>query len=237
MRRIAWALLGDVRGRVLDDGCACGWMLAELPQTAWGVGIDRYIDRDRPCGTRAESSGPLSPAAAALPGQSLPSLPVRLAQADAAHLPFPAGSFDLVLALDLLEQRPVEPGEALAEARRVLVPGGRLLVRVPAHAALLGPHDYYWGGGRRYQRQELACLVRTAGFTIRRLTYANGVLFPLEAAGRLLGRAGLVGGADLLPLPGVLNRALLAVLTAEANRLRTRDLPLGLSLLCLAQAP
>ena len=144
-------------------------------------------------------------------------------------------SFDLLLTLDLLEQREVEPAAALGEMRRVLRPGGRLLARVPAHPWLQGPHDAFWGGARRYRRTELAGLVAAAGFAIRRLTYANGLLFPVAATARLVARTGLGGGEDLRPLPEFLNRLLLGILSAEARWLSARDLPVGLSLLCLAE--
>lgn len=50
--------------------------------------------------------------------------------ADAVALPFPAGAFDLVLLTNMLEHVE-DPGAALREARRVLVPGGLALVLVP----------------------------------------------------------------------------------------------------------
>jgi SAM-dependent methyltransferase len=162
-------------------------------------------------------------------------IPQPLVQADVSRLPFTAGAFDLVLALDLLEQRQVDPMQALREMRRMLRPGGRLLARVPAHPWLQGPHDRFWGGARRYRRAEFAGLVTNAGFAIRRLTYANSLLFPMAAAGRLLARAGIRGDDDLCPLPACINSLLLGVLTAEARWLRTHDLPIGLSLICLGQ--
>lgn len=49
---------------------------------------------------------------------------------DAADLPFADGAFDLVLCAEVLEHL-VHPLEAVAEIRRVLRPGGRLIVTVP----------------------------------------------------------------------------------------------------------
>jgi SAM-dependent methyltransferase len=51
-------------------------------------------------------------------------------QFDAQQLPFTDGSFDIVLMLEMIYYLPDLP-KALAEARRVLRPGGRLLVTVP----------------------------------------------------------------------------------------------------------
>jgi SAM-dependent methyltransferase len=207
MRRIGWALLGEVHGRLLDVGCGPGWMLAELPPGAWGVGIDQI---------RAAPH-------------------TALAVADACRMPFAAETFNLALALDLLEQRGVAPPVVLAELRRVLAAGGRLLIRVPAFPRLFGPHDRFWGGSCRYRKPELARLVSDAGFTVRRLTYANSLLFPAQAVVRILARLGLVGGDDLRPLPPSLNCLLLGMLSLEARWLRQHNLPMGLSLVCLAE--
>lgn len=208
MRRVTWALLGQTQGRVLDIGCGPGWELAELSAGAWGVGVDLH------------------------PHLAVAQPAVR---ADAMRLPFPDRIFDLALALDVLEQTGVDPRLALAEVARVLRPGGRLLLRVPAHPWLRGPHDAYWGGARRYRRAELAALVQGAGLTLRRLTYANSLLFAPAAVERLAARAGVGSGDDLRPLPAPLNGLLRRVLSAEARWLRRRDLPVGLSLVCLAQ--
>ncbi len=210
MRANTRAFAGRLRGRVLDIGCGPGQELAELSADAWGVGADLYF-----------------------PPATAPGL--RLVRADAGRLPFADGQFDWVLALDVLEQGSVVPARALGEARRVLRAGGGLVVRVPAHPWLYGPHDLFWGGARRFRRGELTALVQGAGFSIRRLSYANALLFLPAVAARLLGRATGLGSDDMRPLPGPLNRLLLAVLGLEARWLARRDLPCGLSLLCLAQ--
>jgi SAM-dependent methyltransferase len=49
---------------------------------------------------------------------------------DAYHLPFPDGAFDVVIASEILEHIPRDH-DAIAEAVRVLRPGGRLAVTVP----------------------------------------------------------------------------------------------------------
>ncbi|MCX7669366.1 MAG: class I SAM-dependent methyltransferase [Anaerolineae bacterium] len=208
MRQIVWALLNNPQGRLLDIGCGPGWLIAEAPRGVWATGVDLELQfaRVRP-----------------------------VVKGDAHRLPFPDRAFTIVTALDVLEQAGIDPRTVLAEARRVLVPGGRLLVRVPAHPALYGPHDAFWGGARRYRRAELEGLIRRAGFIIHRLTYANSLLFPVGAAARLAARFGRLSGNDLYPAPEPFNRLLTGVLALEARWLRTHDFPLGLSLLCLAE--
>lgn len=207
MRQITWAMLGPARGRLLDVGCGPGRLLTELPAGLWGVGVDLQV--------------------AFAVGRPI-------LQAEVSHLPFADAIFDIITALDLLEQACVEPALALAEMRRVLTPAGRLLVRVPAHPQLYGPHDLIWGGARRYRRDELATLLRHAGFAVQRLTYANSLLFLTSATARLAARQLGFGGYDLRPLPARLNRLLLGVLQIEAHWLRRHDLWAGLSLICLA---
>lgn len=61
---------------------------------------------------------------------------ITLVRADARALPFRAASFDAVTAIFALEhvRGPDGPGRALAEAARVLRPGGLALVTVPFRA-------------------------------------------------------------------------------------------------------
>lgn len=54
-----------------------------------------------------------------------------VARADALHLPLPAGAFDLVTASNLLFLLPA-PQPALAEMRRVLAPGGQVVLLNPS---------------------------------------------------------------------------------------------------------
>jgi len=210
MRRIMLEMAGLIQGRVLDVGCGVGWDLVNLPDGARGVGVDRAAER-------------------------VQYRPLVLAQAGA--LPFVDRSFDWVLAIDLLDQRDVDPAAALGEIRRVLRPRGRMVLRVPAYPALMGPHDEAWGGGRRFRREEIADLVGEAGLTTLRLTYANSLLFPLAGASRLLARAGLGSGQDVRPLPESMNRLATALLDVEGRWLHRADLPFGLSLLCIAARP
>jgi ubiquinone/menaquinone biosynthesis C-methylase UbiE len=69
-----------------------------------------------------------------------PGVPVEWRQADLGALPFPKNSFEVVLCQQGLQFVP-DPGAALREMRRVLVPGGRLAFtvfsEVPVYYAVL----------------------------------------------------------------------------------------------------
>jgi 2-polyprenyl-6-hydroxyphenyl methylase/3-demethylubiquinone-9 3-methyltransferase len=98
--------LGDLGGRlVLDAGCGGGLVARELAAAgAEVVGVDR-------------SRGSLGVARRAVGGHFRP------AQARLERLPFADGSFDVVVAADVLEHVPDLPA-AVAELARVLAPGG-----------------------------------------------------------------------------------------------------------------
>jgi SAM-dependent methyltransferase len=74
----------------------------------------------------------------------------------------PDRSFSVITLLEILEH--VEDDRAFVEtAVRMLDPGGRVLISVPAHKALWGWRDEVKGHLRRYERDELDRLVRGAG--------------------------------------------------------------------------
>lgn len=84
--------------------------------------------------------------------------------ADGGAMPFRDASVDTVAAFQLLEHTP-DPCRILAEARRILRPGGQLIVTVPQSYPMHGvPYDYY-----RYTEYGLRHLVERTGFTVESL--------------------------------------------------------------------
>ncbi len=152
-------------------------------------------------------------------------------------VPEDKGSFDAVLAVDLLEHLD-DDATALAEWRRALRPGGRLVLHVPAHPSLYSYWDEMLGHRRRYTADTLAERLRAAGFVVERLTPtfawlvlpaalfrkvlrrrsdASTTRSDFKVQGRLLGVAGRAFG------------------WLETRWLRWLDLPFGLSLLAVAR--
>lgn len=119
-RRLAEALgvAGIAPGMwVLDVGCGRGEVLrhtARMGARIFGVDYAWVATRlSRQVAERDQEAG----------------LPIGVYQADAKGLPFPSGRFDRVLMLDIVEHLyPEELARALQEARRVLKPGGRIIV-------------------------------------------------------------------------------------------------------------
>ena len=108
LARYAFAARRACGKRVLDAGCGSGYGSARLAaQARFVVGIDNAL----------EAFDAASPQ-------------LRLVRGDCRALPFPAASFDLVVAFEVIEH--IEDREKLlAEARRVLAAGGELILSTP----------------------------------------------------------------------------------------------------------
>ncbi|MDX6554658.1 MAG: arsenite methyltransferase [Miltoncostaeaceae bacterium] len=116
-RRAVRALLGLRAGeRVLDIGSGPGFLLHEM---AAEVGPDGRAEGVDPSDSMLAIAAARAPAAGAAP--------VALHPGDALALPFADDSFDAVTSTQVMEYVADIPA-ALAEARRVLRPGGRLLI-------------------------------------------------------------------------------------------------------------
>ncbi|MGB7820266.1 MAG: methyltransferase domain-containing protein [Ornithinibacter sp.] len=160
----------------------------------------------------------------------------------ALALPFADGTFDAVAAFDVIEH--CDPERlALDEVHRVLRPGGRLVMSVPAYTWAWSDFDEANGHHRRYTRRRAASAVRRSGFTVDRATYGFASVFPAFAAERLvrkLTRRRASGPADIVELPRVpraLNSALLRLSRADRVVLTRGDLPFGSSVFIAATRP
>lgn len=163
-----------------------------------------------------------------------------IARASIVQIPFADASFDLVTSFDVLACLSRSGAErALGEIRRVLKPGGALVLNTAAFRLLRGNHGVVAYEVHRYTRLELKQAIQHAGFRIERLTYTNASLMPVVVPFRLAQRlAGLAtpeeAGTDFTMPPVVVNDLLSGILALEARLLRLVDMPIGSSLLCLA---
>jgi SAM-dependent methyltransferase len=202
---------------VLDAGCGSGCTMRDLAQlgTVWGVDSDPIAVR-----CAQEKAGPR----------------VRLASVE--RLPWRTPTFDLVTCLDVIEHLDDDVG-VLRELLRVTVPGGALLVTVPAFQRLWSRHDEVNGHRRRYVAGSLRMALVEAGWRVVDDTYFNSVLLPAAALARVATRRlPSRGRSDLQMTPARLDGVLEAPLRFEASLLaRGMRLPAGLSLLCVCRRP
>jgi SAM-dependent methyltransferase len=144
--------------------------------------------------------------------------------------PFPDGSFDLVLCMEVLEHLVYSPSHALAESHRVLAPGGHLVLTIPNYLRanrlvqlLLGrPDDYpYVGSGiqGRHQHEfthaELRILLEACNYRVERMEMA--MVWPWSITTTLPGRVfnAFVRGFLDLPLGYARNRRELIIALAS----------------------
>jgi SAM-dependent methyltransferase len=198
---------------ILDAGCGSGRNMVELARlgTVTGVELSQTsveLARERSVGEVIEGS--------------------------VLEMPFAAGSFQLAVTLDVIEHLQDDVA-ALTELRRVVAPGGALLVTVPAYQWLWSGHDEINHHHRRYTQRTLRAAAQQAGWTQVRTTYFNSLLLPVAMLLRILERVNTKtteSSLDLWVPPERINRALEIPLKMESAMIaRGGRIPAGLSLL------
>lgn len=113
-----------ISGRVLENGCGVGMYIEHVkPYGGVVVGLEYDYERARQAHQRAR----------------------HILCSAGEFLPFPEGTFDLILSHEVLEH--VEDDRAAVEQMlRVLCPGGRMVVFVPNRGYPFETHGIYWRG-------------------------------------------------------------------------------------------
>lgn len=204
----------DHRPRILDVGCGTGGNLKMLSQFGDAEGVDISPDALAFCRERGQK--------------------VKLGAAEG--LPYADATFDLVTALDVVEHLDDDVA-GLREMRRVLRPGGHVLIFVPTFMWLWGVQDDISHHRRRYVLPRLRRAVTQAGFEIERTTYANITFLAPTFLGRLFMRlTGFRPETEANINIAALNPLFGRILGAEATLLRFMNFPVGVSGLCVARA-
>ncbi|MFN2370027.1 MAG: methyltransferase domain-containing protein [Candidatus Krumholzibacteriia bacterium] len=208
-RRLVAPLLPSPCGHLVDVGCGDGAQtlaLAACADRVTGVDIDpRFVAYFTAAITAAGLGGRVAALTAA-----------------GAAVPLPDGCADAVTCFTVLEHVPDERA-ALAEMRRLLRPGGRLVLTVPNRWWLFETHGAdlpllpwnrvplvswwprrlhdRWARARIYRRREIVALLEGAGFTV---TEAFRMTAPMDVIPwgplRRLAR-GTLFGADRAAVP------------------------------------
>ena len=205
----------DRRPRILDVGCGTGANLLMLSQYGDAEGVDVSEDALAFCRERGLDK-------------------VKLGAGE--ELPYEDGTFDLVTAFDVVEHMDDDLA-GLKEMRRVLRPGGRVLLFVPTFMFLWGVQDDVSNHRRRYRLSELGRVLEKAGFEIERTTYANITFFlPILFIRKLMQITGVKAASENNINVPALNGVLGRILGAERLILNFMNLPFGVSGLCVAKA-
>jgi ubiquinone/menaquinone biosynthesis C-methylase UbiE len=216
LRRRLVDALADVRGTLLDAGCGTGGMLARLRAVRPDLRLLGLEMDASACRRAAAKSG------------------ARIVRGSVNAMPFAAASLDAVIMADVLCHEAVDPAVALGELGRVLRPGGRLVINMPAYAWLCSAHDQQVHNARRYTLAQVRALLAAAGFRHVRGRYWNSLLLPLMVVQRkLLARGN--SESDVAAFPPWLDAMLLA--TTELERHLPVGLPMGGSVLAIAERP
>jgi SAM-dependent methyltransferase len=201
--------------RILDAGCGSGRNMVELARhgTVTGVELSQTsveLARARSCGEVIAGS--------------------------VLEMPLAEDSFDLAASLDVIEHLEDDLG-ALRELRRVVAPGGSLLITVSAYQWLWSGHDEINHHHRRYTRRSLQRAAEQCGWRQVRTTYFNSLLLPAAIVLRVLDRFNTKtteSSLDLWVPPAPLNWLLERPLSLEAALIgRGGRIPAGLSLLAV----
>ncbi len=209
---------------VLEVGCGTGNVLRVLRQACPGgkvVGLELWFDGLRHAQRR--SAG-------------------LLVQGDVLAYPF-GKQFDLIGMFDVLEHLPREQ-ETLLALREALIPGGRLMLTVPAHQFLWSHFDEAGRHCRRYSPASIRKSLVEAGFEVEFLSQFMACIFPIVWFFRKIG--GLLQGntfdgsrklvAKEFRLVPVVNEVLASLLSLEASWLaRGHTVPIGTSLIVVAR--
>jgi SAM-dependent methyltransferase len=162
-RRAILARVGSLPAAptIADVGCSTGYLLEELRDAhadAELIGIDLLAAGLR----KAHRTVPEA----------------RLLHADACALPLADACVDGLVSANLLEHIP-DDRLALREMRRVLKPGCRAVIVVPAGPSTYDYYDRFLGHERRYARGELAKKGAEAGFEVQESTHLASLIYPV----------------------------------------------------------
>lgn len=149
--------------------------------------------------------------------------------------PHPEMRFELLTMLDVLEHIKDE-GAVLRAAHQKLIPGGRILLTVPAYKYLWSIHDDLNHHQRRYVKSQLVDVLQANGFAVDFVSYFNTILFPSAFVGRIAKKLIKPTHDTTLNIPvSPINSLLRTIFSFERLLLRKTSLPFGLSLIAVAR--
>ena len=162
---------GDRAPTVLEIGVSSGYMLRDIK---FAIPDVRLLGADY-------VGGRLDQLAEAFPDTCF-------LQFDLTDCPLPDNFLDVVVALNVLEHIENDNGAA-EQIARVLVPGGRAIIEVPAGPELYDSYDRELMHFRRYRMPELVRVLTAAGLRIETQSHLGFFLYPAFWIAKKLSRA------------------------------------------------
>lgn len=221
LARVALSPSGDRMRRLIDVGCGTGDNMAALGDAAGCVVLGTDLS------TYALRRSPRTPT-----GDSV----VSVALGDA--LPFASASAEVIACMDVIEHID-DDASVLREFRRVLRPGGVVVLTTSAYMWMWSAHDVWAAHRRRYTARQLAEVTRGAGFEIEQTSYYNSFLLLPAWLLRRTALRRLVKGSDdeVAASSATVDRIFSALSRLERRWLSRARVPAGLSILVVARSP
>lgn len=101
-------------------------------------------------------------------------VPMEMDISDSKFLELSRHKPDTIICLNVLEHV-MDDVQTMSNMFKILVPGGRIVLLVPAFQFLYGSIDQLVGHYRRYGKSDLLKKVSGAGFTVNRIFYMNSL--------------------------------------------------------------
>jgi len=214
--RLVKKLKPTKKTKVLDVGCGTGLLVKKLNAFTDAQGVDSHPNAIKFAKQRN----------------------IIVKKGSIAKLPYASKSFDVVLCVDVLYHRSiVNDDEAMIELKRVMKPGGTLIIRVPAHRFLYSNHDSFVFAKKRYEYNAFRKLLIKSGLSISYYGYMNLLLFLPTYIKRIVEAKSLENAeSSVKSLNPVVNLLAYWLLSLESHLIASHvALPIGIELLAVCK--
>lgn len=203
--------------RVLDYGCGSGFIVGQLQTRGYDA-----------CGTDISRE-----AIEYGTSQGIK----NLHSTNGIEVDFPDESFDLILAMDVVEHIK-DDNLVIKELERLLKPNGHLIITVPAYQWMWGVQDEVSHHFRRYTMRSVIKLVKDhSSLLVLKKTYFNTFLFPAVALVRLVSKWFNIKNreSDFDISDNFLNPIFYLIFNMEIKILKWIQYPFGVSILIILE--
>lgn len=200
--------------KILDMGCGTGKNVESLKHLGTVYGIDSSLQAIKFCKQRGLSNISLE---------------------KVVNTNFPETSFNIITLLDVLEH--TDDNKTLKEAHRILHKDGLIIITVPALPFLWSKWDNVLHHKRRYTKKGLEQILKKNHFHILKISYMYSFLILPVIITRTIKDLFFRKNypSDFLISFSILNQILFTIARLEAVLVKRELVPLGLSVIVIAQ--